>query len=111
MVVGACYVDGIMTGEALLGELAKRWTPVQKYFPEHNPSYLACLDGNTGQTYSKDSRRGPLPAGWRIGSHKREDAWNSYVNDETGEGTEFDPRLEPDILKARGVKPQEFRLI
>ncbi|KAI4260581.1 MAG: hypothetical protein L6R42_003991 [Xanthoria sp. 1 TBL-2021] len=110
-VVGECYLDGIMTGEALLGELPKKWMMLQKYYPEYHVNYWLFLDGNTGQTRVDDPRLGPLPAGWRFKSHEEEDAWNRFVNDGTGEDTMFDPRLEPDLLKARGVELQEFRLI
>ncbi|KAL8833935.1 MAG: hypothetical protein Q9170_004011 [Blastenia crenularia] len=110
-VVGECYLDGIMTGEALLGELPKQWMHVQKLFPEYSLEYGIFLDGNTGQIHVEDPRLGPLPAGWRIGSHQEETAWNWFVNDATGEETEWDPRLEPDMLRARGVELQEFRLV
>ncbi|KAI4281776.1 MAG: hypothetical protein L6R38_003431 [Xanthoria sp. 2 TBL-2021] len=110
-VVGECYLDGIMTGEALLGELPKEWTMLQKYYPEYLANYWLFLDSTTGQTHVDDPRLGPLPAGWRYKSHKEEDAWNWFVNDGTGEDTVFDPRLEPDMLKARGVELHEFRLI
>ncbi|KAL8995136.1 MAG: hypothetical protein Q9169_005079 [Polycauliona sp. 2 TL-2023] len=110
-VVGECYLDGIMAGEALLGELPEHWTHVKKYYPD-DFQYVDCYrDGNTGETQLDDPRLGPLPAGWRIKSHRNENAYSTFNNDETGKITRFDPRLEPDMLKARGVELQEFRLV
>ena len=111
-VVGECYMDGIMAGEALLGELPRNWTLVEKYFRHHRESYLVFLDSDTEATHVEDPRCGALPAGWRIENHDRDDAFNWYVNDITGEDSGiWDPRLEPDALRARGVDLQEFRLV
>ncbi|KAI4268019.1 MAG: hypothetical protein L6R38_007993 [Xanthoria sp. 2 TBL-2021] len=111
-VVGECYIDGIMAGEALLGELPRNQMLVEKYFPDHRKNYYVLVDSDTGNIHLQDPRLGPLPAGWRIGNHEEDDAINWYVNDITGEDFGFrDPRLEPDALRARGVEIQEFRLV
>ncbi|KAL8846121.1 MAG: hypothetical protein Q9221_008767 [Calogaya cf. arnoldii] len=111
-VVGACYIDSLMTGEALLGELPRNWSLVSKYFPEHNSGHYILLEGDTGKTHVQDPRLGPLPAGWRIQNHEKEKAVSRYVNDISGEDAGYrDPRLEPDALRARGVDIQEFRLV
>ncbi|KAL8645135.1 MAG: hypothetical protein Q9226_007438 [Calogaya cf. arnoldii] len=111
-VVGACYIDSLMTGEALLGELPRNWMLVSKYFPEHNTSHYVLLDGDTGKNHVQDPRLGPLPAGWRIQNHEKENAISRYVNHISGEDAGYrDPRPEPNALKARGVDIQEFRLV
>ena len=110
-VVGECCMDGIMAGEALLGELPRNWTLVEKYFRHHPGSYVVFLDRDTGETHVEDPRRGALPTGWRIKNHDEDDAYNWYVNDITGEVSDWDPRLEPDALRAHGVDLQEFRLV
>ncbi|KAI4112128.1 MAG: hypothetical protein LQ339_000136 [Xanthoria mediterranea] len=111
-VVGECYMDGIMAGEALLGELPRNWTLVEKYFQHHRGYYFVFLDSDTGEIHVEDLRHGPLPPGWRLKNHDRDDATNWYVNDITGEDWGiWDPRLEPDALRARGVDLQEFRLV
>ncbi|CAO1599279.1 hypothetical protein XANCAGTX0491_003013 [Xanthoria calcicola] len=110
-VVGECYMDGVMAGEALLGELPRNWTLVFKYFQRHRLSYFVFLDSDTGETHVEDPRRGALPAGWRILNHEGDDVVHWYVNDITGEGRYQDPRLEPEALRARGVDLQEFRLV
>ncbi|KAL8841284.1 MAG: hypothetical protein Q9176_003377 [Flavoplaca citrina] len=110
-VVGECYIDGIMDGEALLGELPKNWMFVCKNFPELHNQYVVVFDSETQTVHLHDPRLGPLPAGWRIGNHKNDYAYNRFVNDMTGEDTGYDPRLEPEALKARGVDLREFRLV
>ncbi|KAI4170113.1 MAG: hypothetical protein LQ346_008900, partial [Caloplaca aetnensis] len=104
VVVGECYIDGMMSGEALLGELPRNWTLAWKYFPKVQGHVEIFLDGTTGQTALQDPRLGPLPAGWGLDSHMNMDAYNWYYNERTGEDTEFDPRLEPDALRERGVE-------
>ncbi|KAI4253809.1 MAG: hypothetical protein L6R42_007445 [Xanthoria sp. 1 TBL-2021] len=111
-VVGECYIDGIMAGEALVGELPRNQMLVKKYFPKHRIYYYVLVDSDTGKTLLQDPRLGPLSAGWRIKNHEEDDTFNWYVNDITGEDSgNRDPRLEPDALRARGVEIQEFRLI
>lgn len=110
-VIGPCYLDGIMNGEALLGRLPNKWRLVNKYFQGVSAYYGVFYDEDTGETQITDPRLGPLPAGWRLASHSREDVFNWFLNDETGEFSEFDPRLKLDALKARGVELQEFRLV
>ena len=110
--IGPCYLDGIMNGEALLGPLPKKWRLVKKNFPQYSASYWVFLDQDTGKTQITDPRLGPLPAGWRLESHAREDALNWWVNDDTGEFSGiFDPRLKFDALKARGVEFRNFELV
>ncbi|KAL8981348.1 MAG: hypothetical protein Q9205_003830 [Flavoplaca limonia] len=110
-VVGNCYIDGIMDGGALLGELPKNWMFVSKNFPRLHGHYVVLFDSETQRVHLHDPRLGPLPAGWRIENHKNDYAYNRFVNDITGEATNRDPRLEPEALKARGVDIREFRLI
>lgn len=110
-IVGIYYLDRIITGEALLGELPKGWAQVQKYYPDLIADYVSFVDGNTGKTQTEDPRLGPLRPGWRVAAHEEDSAWDSFTNVETGEDTNFDPRLELEMLKARGVDIQEFVLI
>jgi hypothetical protein len=57
----------------------------------------------------EDPRFGELPDGWKIDFGKRN--FLIFVNKETGKRTEFDPRLRPEALVARGVDIQCFDLI
>ncbi|KAL8895005.1 MAG: hypothetical protein Q9207_008337 [Kuettlingeria erythrocarpa] len=110
-VVGECYIDGMMSGEALLGKLPKKWTVACKYFHELHNNHNVLIDSTTDQTTPQDPRLGPLPAGWKLENHMEMHAYNWYYNKRTGEDTQFDPRLEPDALRERGVELQEFHLV
>jgi hypothetical protein len=54
---------------------------------------------------------GPLPQGWNLYPHGRSPYRLQFKNDETGQSTRKDPRLSPEALKKRGVKPQVFDLV
>ena len=111
-IVGECSVDGIMTGEAILGPLPSGCKLVTKRYPEHKAYFHAFLNCDTGETQIEDPRLGSLPPGWRVKSHNNQDVINWYVNDETGEDAEYKhPGLRIDALKKRGVKFEEFRLV
>ena len=115
-IVGGCYVDGVMRGEPLLGELPNNWSLVIRWLSDDStkPVFPAFLDGNTGRVQKEDPRlTDPLPSGWRIKSHYDEAFWDWYVNDLTGEDAGFfDPRLRPTALIEQGrVDIREFRLI
>ena len=110
-VVGECYIDGFMDGAACLGPLPNKWQLVSRYFEEYSDNYYAFLDHQTGEFETEDPRLGPLPARWYVSDHEEKDAWNIYANDETGEETEFDPRMTPEALTARGVELREYQLV
>ena len=110
-VVGECYIDGFMDGAACLGPLPSQWQLLYRYFEEYMSHYPAFFNHQTGEFQPEDPRRGPLPAGWYISDHEEKDIWNLYANDETGEETDFDPRMTPEALTARGVELREFQLV
>ena len=112
-IVGECFVDGIMTGEALLGKLPGNWSFVHKWFPQFGSYHYVFLNSETGDTQIEDPRLGPLPAGWRNKNmSNKELPWNWYVNIDTGEVAGIrDPRMTVDALKARGVILRDFKLI
>ena len=111
-VVGECYIDGFMEGEALLGALPTNWQRVLRFFPDLGTRYSAFTNVHTGIVQVEDPRLGPLPAGWRISDHSKKHAYNLFSNEELGvTGTLADPRLSPEALRARGVNLQEIRLV
>ena len=112
MVVGECYIDGFMDGEALLGALPSSWQRIARYFPDLGFSWHAFRNLQTGDIQVDDPRLGPLPAGWYIVDHGEKHAYNLFSNEEAGvTTTDIDPRLSPEALKARGVNLQEIRLV
>lgn len=111
-IVGECYVDGIMNGELLLGQLPSDWKLVYKWFPEYQEIHYAFLDQDTGETQVDDPRLWSLPLGWHTEAHPRQNAWNWYSNDNTDEDPGYvDPRLRPAALRDRGIDIQEIKLI
>ena len=111
-VVGECYIDEFMEGEALLGALPTDWQRVQRYFPDLGYDYDAFRNVQTGDVQVEDPRLGPLPAGWRIADHREKHAYNLFSNEELGvTETDDDPRLSLEALRARGLNLQEFRLV
>lgn len=111
-VVGECYIDGFMKGEAFLGALPSKWQLIQRYVPDLGCWYKSFINMETGDVQVEDPRLGPLPAGWRYEDHEAKHAYNIFSNEEIGVvETTVDPRLSPEALKARGVSLQEFRLV
>lgn len=111
-VVGECYIDGFMEGEALLSALPRNWQRISRYFPDLDRDYDAFMNVQTGVVQVEDPRLGPLPAGWSIADHRKKHVYNKFSNEELGvTATLTDPRLSPEALIARGVNLQEIRLV
>ena len=111
-VVGNCYIDGFMEGEALLGALPTNWQRVLRFFPDLGAHYSAFTNVHTGVVQVEDPRLGPLPAGWCLLDHSEKHACNLFSNEKLGvTGTWTDPRLSPEALRARGVNLQEIWLV
>ena len=111
-VVGDCYLDGVMDGAGLLGQLPRKWQRVSRYDPDFNNSHDAFINRDTGIVQLEDPRLGPLPPGWRIADHEYKQILTRYTNDAAGICcSEFDPRMSAEALKARGIDLQEYRLV
>jgi hypothetical protein len=108
-VVGEAYYDGYMDGEALLGPLPDSFKEVLKL----HRRYLewAYLNEDTGVFQAEDPRLGPLPLGWRLEWLSNNEFWPWFINDETGEESDWDPRLTSEALRKRGIPLQVFDLV
>jgi hypothetical protein len=113
MVIGEAYCDGHMHGEALLRPLPDSFEAIWRYDDNMGDPYYrwAYRSRETGLFQVEDPRLGPLPEGWTVKSHEREEFWQMFVNDNSGEETRFDPRLTSEELRKRGVPIQVFDLI
>ena len=114
-VVGACYIQGLMYAEALLGPMSEGWEYVMRS-DQISGGYLhTFVHKPSGRVQCEDPRLGPLPEGWSVKSHEEEDAFPIYVNDRTGEfcGKAYtaDPRMTSEELRLRGVDMRTFRLV
>ncbi|KAM0799809.1 heterokaryon incompatibility protein-domain-containing protein [Usnea florida] len=111
-VVGECYLDGIMEGAGLLGKLPSNWQRVDRYDPDLKNYYDAFINRDTDIVQIEDPRLGPLPPGWRIADHIDKHMVNWYTNEAAGIfDSDFDPRMSPEALRARGIDLQEYRLV
>ena len=113
-VVGACYVQGLICAEALLGPMSEGWEYVMRLNRVSGGYDDAYLHKSSGRVQCEDPRLGQLPEGWRV-HHELEGGVPVYVNDRTGEfcGKAFatDPRMTSKELKLRGVDMRTFRLV
>ncbi|OAA55793.1 Heterokaryon incompatibility [Niveomyces insectorum RCEF 264] len=114
-VVGASYVHGFADAEALLGPLATPWRVECAYNAggQWSPSFV---NDATGQTTDIDPRFGPLPPDWECLAEVPRAADDPPVNarfrnKDTGMLANADPRLQPEVLEARGVDLQEIKLV
>lgn len=110
IIVGECYVQGLMNGEALLGPLPENWKQVLRYDEATNRYYDAFIDRRRGVWQVDDPRLGHLPIGWALVEHTLSHIFTKFRN-ETQEGeTVIDPRMTSSHLRERGVECQTFYL-
>ncbi|KAL9618636.1 MAG: hypothetical protein Q9160_006677 [Pyrenula sp. 1 TL-2023] len=112
-VVGRCYIQGLMDGEAVLGSIPSPWTVRQ--YSDDGFSFTTRFFNKSKDTESeKDPRLGPVPPDWEMVDRERtpDDPFHfsCFRNKQTGGVINWDPRMEPKELEKRGVKLQTFRL-
>ncbi|CAN9308419.1 unnamed protein product [Alternaria alternata] len=112
IIIGRCYVQGLMDGEALLGDLPRSWT-VQEHYDD-GASVFKYYNRDTECLTSKDPRLPPLHESWRKVCRQRtpDDPVNVayFEHIPTGRIINSDPRLLPDALRSRGVNLETFAL-
>lgn len=112
VVIGECYIHGLMNGEALLGTPSSKWQ--NSWIVSVGSGYQkGFVDQETGENLFEDPRLRELPIGWRLANPEARADWNNwFINDETGARPEWpmDPRMTAEALRNRGVPLQEFRL-
>jgi hypothetical protein len=112
VVIGKCYVQGLMDGEALLGNLPRSWTVQQHH---NDGSYVfKYYNRDTEYLTSEDPRLPPLDESWRKVCRQRTPDDPQHVtyfeHIPTGRIINSDPRLLPDVLRSRGVNLETFTL-
>lgn len=114
-VVGECYIHDLSDAVGLLGPIPHPWRPViigdalgrlRHWF----------MNVATGGRTVDDPRLGTLPYdGWDHAVYERtvEDpaVFERFVNGETAEVVNHDPRMSAEALEARGVKLRTFTLV
>jgi hypothetical protein len=113
-VIGSAYIDGFMHGEAILGSLPARITPVMRYAATGGGGYHpAFRNEENGEISSEDPRLGPLPPGWRRHSEAFAGFWPMFENEDTGDMRTYlhDPRCDLENLTARGMELRTVELV
>jgi hypothetical protein len=116
-VVGECYIQGLMDGEALLGLLPEPWK--MQIGPGSEGLWApGFLDQSTGILSHADPRLdalGPVPDEWEAVQSERMPGdpknFQKFRNRSTGEIINSDPRLLPDALEGRGLQLELLRLV
>ncbi|KAL8787596.1 MAG: hypothetical protein Q9213_002158 [Squamulea squamosa] len=111
LVVGECYVDGLMTGEALLGPLLDNWHRIARFDEATDTYWDAFVDRQHGIWEREDPRLGPLPEGWTRAEHPRQHVFTRFLDKTRGLKTLRDPRMRSSHLRERGIKLQQFHLV
>lgn len=116
LVIGQCFVYGLMETEALLGSLPQQVICVDIFDEESSEYHTGFLDRRTRHMSPEDPRLGPLPDGWRIHNHAKSMFWSWYANDgmdESGIGQRSleDPRITVEAIKTRSVDLRTFDLV
>jgi hypothetical protein len=103
-----------MEGESLLGQLPEPWK-AQIHVDSsgiRKPYYINTING---KSTDEGSWLGPLPSEWeRVPAVRTPEdpiLLTRFRNKDTGELVNWDPRLLPEALEARSVKPRKFELI
>lgn len=113
-VVGECFVHGLQDAASLLGPLAPPFEGVAAWV-DGDRRCLRFHNTQTGQVTQDDPRLEPLPE-WERSVDKLVDGDDTTLYDffrhkVTGELVNYDPRLEPDMLEARGVRLEWYDLV
>ena len=109
LVLGECYVHGLMNGEALLGPLPDGWQQVFRY-DENTQRYADVFGDLRHGTYQfEDPRLGDLPEGWSTMVHPSQNLL--FINEQQDLKSKFDPRMRSENLRERGVELQRFYLV
>ena len=111
IVVGECYVHGMMTGEILLGPLPTGWQLVHRTDEQSQEKSDGFINREKGIWQIKDPRLGPLPDDWVMENRDRQHIFECFRNESTGSVTSLDPRMSTEALHARGVNLKAFDLI
>ncbi|KAL8727022.1 MAG: hypothetical protein Q9166_006320 [cf. Caloplaca sp. 2 TL-2023] len=111
LVIGECYVHGLMTGEAFLGPLPSKWQHVARYDDNTQANWYAFIDRAKAIWQVEDPRLGPLPDDWAEEKHPMQHIYARFRNLKQGWASLYDPRMMLAALRERGVALQDFTLV
>ncbi|KAK2763903.1 hypothetical protein FQN54_009522 [Arachnomyces sp. PD_36] len=115
LVIGPCFVQGLLDAEALLGQLPSPWK-LQMLRTTLGYQSARFVSEETEEEAEEDPRLPPLPKTWRHIKRDptNEDPWDfvaDYENIESGEILNSDPRMLSEALVRNGVKLEWLRLV
>ncbi|PVH69947.1 HET-domain-containing protein [Cadophora sp. DSE1049] len=116
LVVGSCFVQGLMDGEAFLGPIPSPWKAEVWRRPDADFSTYFVDPAWPNAKTTNDPRLPPLPPEWEeIKNNNSNHPWLItqcfFKNISTGEIMDSDPRMLPEALEQRGVELKRFRLV
>jgi hypothetical protein len=112
-VVGECFVYGLHDAIPLLGPLPHPWRGIAAWV-HGDRRVVRFLNTETKEKTMEDPRLEPSPEWERIDKKLDKDdptLYDFFKHKGTGEIINYEPRLEPDKLEAKGVKLTWFSLI
>lgn len=115
LVIGPCFVHGLLDAESLLGPLPHPWK-LQMLLNNLGYQTAHFFNEKSGEVVEEDPRLPPLPEKWRCVRREAtsEDPWDfvaDWVNNETGVVLNSDPRMEEEVLRERGVTVEWLELV
>lgn len=116
-VVGPVYLDGVMDGEAFLGQLPDPWRVQYNISSTSVSDKVLYKNLETGATVNTDPRLDevPLPQEWEPLAWTRQNIdpriCCRFRNKLTGELANYDPRMTSEALQGRGVNIKEIILV
>ncbi|RFU25591.1 hypothetical protein B7463_g10755, partial [Scytalidium lignicola] len=124
IMVGECYVHGLMWSEAILGPLPYGWVRRFRIIDGFTVTVYINVNGNFVTQHDPRFGRLALPLGWRVRyggnwqePHEHEfDAYGTmrrlwFENTATGKRTWWDPRLTSECLRGIGLDIRDFHLV
>jgi hypothetical protein len=113
-VVGECYIHGLSDAVGFLGPLPDGWESIIKGDALGRPTQRF-VNLENGEETLDDPRLGPLPGSWERVTYQRQAddpaIFERFKNMDTEDLVNYDPRMTPDSLEARGIKLRSFRLV
>jgi len=113
-IVGECYIQGMADAAIFLGPLPKPWRVQVTFDPATILRVRRYYNIDTGELRDDDPRLEPL-IGWErtsiLPSNRDPPTVEWFRNTVTGEVVNYDPRLLPDALRARGHVLQTIKII
>lgn len=112
-VIGECFVYGLHDAMPLLGPLPQPWRGVAAWM-HGDRRVIRFFNPETQEKTMEDPRLEPLPEWERIEKEIDKDdptLYDFFRHVGTGELINYDPRLDPDKLKAKGIEFTWFSLI